>query len=65
MTLEEQDAAVFRYFVREGRGVDNSSMPCAGLKLNTFRLARHRLIEQGRLVRTTGGRYRPVGEIPS
>lgn len=65
MTLEEQDAAVFRYHVREARGVDNSLEPLAGLSLASFRAVRNRLVLQGRLVRNTQGRYVPVGEIPT
>lgn len=63
LSVQEQDAAVFRYFTREMRGVCNSAQPCAGLPLNTFRTVRGRLVQQGRLTRTLNGRYVPVGEL--
>lgn len=61
MTPAEQDEAVLAYHVREARGVPET-LALAGLKLAGFKLARARLVEQGRLYRTTGGRHAPVEE---
>lgn len=57
--IASQEAAVLDYFRSEARGV-HGALP---LKLPAFRVVRARLLEQGVLIRTTGGRHVPADSI--
>lgn len=64
MTPSEQDTAVLEYLRRESIGV-TETVALAGLKLSAYRMVRARLVDRGLLVKTTSGRYVPVGEVTS